>query len=162
MKSSLSIAAALATVAVLVFGTVASAAAERPIKGWYQVGVVPVAQRCGANALTIGFEGSGIVSHLGRITGTGSNCTEFSLTVESVPIYDGLATFVSADGSSITATYAGTQAQPVAGTAATESTFTVLSGTGRFADAQGTWSSTGEIDFILGLFEGTLEGWLSY
>jgi len=55
----------------------------------------------------------GIATHLGRMEGTGANCTSFNLTTEAVPIWDGLATFVAADGSSITMTYEGTQGAPV-------------------------------------------------
>lgn len=162
MVRSLSLATALALVGALSISAIGLAGGQRPISGWYQVGVVPVEQRCGPNALTIGFEGSGVVAHLGRIVGSGSNCTEFGLAFAAVPIYDGLATFVAADGSTITASYEGTQAQPVVGVAAVESTFTVVSGTGRFEDPAGSWSTTGTIDFTTGEFAGTLSGWVSY
>jgi hypothetical protein len=130
--------------------------------GGYTVGVVPVEQRCGPGALTIGFEGVGIATHLGRMEGTGSNCTTFELGTNAVPIWDGFATFVAADGSSISMTYEGAQDAPVDGRAIAASTFTVVSGTGRFAGATGSWTSVGVIDFTTGEFSGSYSGWISY
>jgi hypothetical protein len=149
---------------VLVMATAASVSAgdQRPMKGGYTISVVPVEQRCGPNALTIGFEGVGIATHLGRITGTGSNCTSFNLTTEAVPIWDGLATFVAADGSSITMSYEGAQAAPVNGIATAANIFTVLSGTGRFEGATGSWTSAEVIDFTTGIDRGSFSGWISY
>lgn len=152
---------ALALLAMFIFGGSALAEHQRPMKGWYTVGVVPVEQRC-PNALTIGFEGVGHATHLGRMEGTGTNCTSPDLATQAVPIYDGLATFVAADGSSITATYEGIQHAPVAGVASVVSTFTVIGGTGRFEGATGTWSGSGQINFLTGEFSGDLSGWISY
>jgi len=135
---------------------------QRPMKGHYTISVVPVEQRCGPNALTIGFEGVGIATHLGRMVGTGSNCTSFNLTTEAVPIWDGLATFVAADGSSISLTYEGAQDAPVDGRATAANTFTVISGTGRFAGATGSWTSSEMIDFTTGIDLGAFSGWVSY
>lgn len=139
-----------------------AAAERRPMHGGYTVDVVPVEQRCGPNALTIGFEGVGIATHLGRLEGTGSNCTTFDLASDAVPIWDGRATFVAADGSSIDMTYEGTQSAPMDGSAVATSTFTVISGTGRFEGATGSWTSSGVIDFITGQFGGSFAGWISY
>jgi hypothetical protein len=139
-----------------------AAGEQRPIKGSYTIAVVPVEQRCGPNALTIGFEGVGVATHLGRMEGTGSNCTTFNLTTDAVPIWDGLATFVAADGSSISMTYEGAQDAPVDGQATAANTFTVVSGTGRFADASGSWTSSEVIDFTTGIDQGSFAGWISY
>jgi hypothetical protein len=139
-----------------------AADAPRPMHGEYTVDVVPVEQRCGPNALTIGFEGLGIATHLGRLEGTGSNCTTFDLASDAVPIWDGHATFVAADGSSIDMIYEGAQDAPVDGSAVASSTFTVISGTGRFEGATGSWTSSGVIDFITGQFGGSFAGWISY
>lgn len=139
-----------------------AADAPRPMHGDYTVLVVPVEQRCGPNALTLGFEGMGIATHLGRLEGTGSNCTTFDLASDAVPIWDGRATFVAADGSSISMTYEGAQAAPVNGSAAVSSTFTVISGTGRFEGATGSWTSSGVIDFVTGQFAGSFSGWITY
>ncbi len=153
---------ALGLVLVMAIGASVSAGDQRPMKGRYTIAVVPVEQRCGPNALTIGFEGVGIATHLGRIEGTGSNCTSFNLTTEAVPIWDGLATFVAADGSSITMSYEGAQDTPVAGRATAANTFTVIAGTGRFEGATGSWNSTEVIDFTTGFDLGSFSGWISY
>ncbi|HUG47235.1 MAG TPA: hypothetical protein VMP67_02370 [Candidatus Limnocylindria bacterium] len=154
----------LGAVMLLVAATAASVSAgdQRPMKGRYTIAVVPVEQRCGPNALTIGFEGVGIATHLGRMEGTGSNCTSFNLTTEAVLIWDGLATFVAADGSSITMSYEGTQDAPVNGRATAANTFTVISGTGRFDGATGSWTSAEAIDFTTGIDRGSFSGWISY
>jgi hypothetical protein len=130
--------------------------------GRYTVVNVAVEQRCGPHALTLGFEGVGIATHLGRIEGTGSNCTTFDLASGAAPIWDGLATFVAADGSSISMTYEGAQDAPVDGSASVSSSFTVVSGTGRFEGATGSWTSSGVIDFVTGQLDGSFSGWITY
>jgi hypothetical protein len=139
-----------------------AAGEQRPMHGHYTIAVVPVEQRCGPTALTIGFEGVGLATHLGRMEGTGSNCTSFNLATEAVPIWNGLATFVAADGSSITMTYQGVQDAPVDGRATAASTFKVISGTGRFEGATGSWTSSEVIDFTTGTDRGSFSGWISY
>ncbi len=155
-----SLGAALLLVAALAASV--AAGEQRPMKGGYTIAVVPVEQRCGPNALTIGFEGVGIATHLGRMEGTGSNCTRFTLATEAVPIWNGQATFVAADGSSITMTYEGAQDAPVDGRATAASTFTVISGTGRFEGATGSWTSSEVIDFTTGIDRGSFSGWIDY
>ena len=79
-----------------------------------------------------------------------------------MPIWSGLATFVAADGSSITMSYEGAQDAPVDGRATAASTFTVISGTGRFEGAAGRWMSSEVIDFTTGIDLGSFSGWISY
>ena len=55
-----------------------SAGDQRPIRGQFNGSGVDVGQRC-PDALTIGFTIDGTLSHLGRMTGGGTNCTEFTL-----------------------------------------------------------------------------------
>ncbi|HMG19015.1 MAG TPA: hypothetical protein VK573_09840 [Gemmatimonadales bacterium] len=151
--------------ALLLMSTLAASVAageQLPIHGHYTIAVVPVEQRCGPDALTIGFEGVGLATHLGHMEGTGSNCTTFNLATEAVPIWDGLATFTAADGSSITMTYEGAQDAPVDGRATAGNTFTVVSGTGRFEGAAGRWMSSEVIDFTTGIDLGSFSGWVSY
>ena len=152
----------LAAIATLAVGSTVLAAERRPMTGGFTIGVVPVEQRCGPNALTIGFSGAGLATHLGRMTGTGSNCTEFSLAGSAVGIWDGIATYVAADGSSLTMSYEGSQGAPVAGVAQAMTVNTVESGTGRFAGAEGSWTDTGTIDFSTGVYVGEISGWISY
>ena len=153
---------ALALLAVLTLSASVLAGDQRPMQGHYTIGVAPVEQRCGPNALTIGFEGVGIATHLGRMTGTGSNCTEFTLATESVAIWDGVATYTAADGSSVTVSYEGVQGAPVGGVAVASTTSTVVSGSGRFEGAHGSWTASGTIDFTTGLVSDGFSGWISY
>ena len=162
MRRTLALATAVALIAVLGLASAALGGDRRPMEGHFTVAVVPVAQRCGPNALTIGFEGIGIATHLGRMTGTGSNCTEFSLGTGPVAIWDGTATFVAADGSTVTVGYVGTQAAPTAGVTTAITINTVVSGTGRFAGADGSWTTVGTIDLVNGVFNGQFSGWIGY
>jgi hypothetical protein len=96
------------------------------------------------------------------MTGTGSNCTEFTLATASVAIWDGIATYTAADGSSLTVSYEGVQGAPTGGVAMASTTSTVVSGTGRFEGAHGSWTASGTIDFTTGLVNDTFSGWISY
>ena len=159
---SIAMSIAMALLAALTLSTSVLAGDQRPMEGRYTIGVAPVEQRCGPNALTIGFEGVGIATHFGRMTGTGSNCTEFTLATESVAIWDGLATYTAADGSSVTVSYEGAQGAPAGGVAIASTTSTVVSGTGRFEGAHGSWTASGTIDFTTGLVSDSFSGWISY
>ena len=134
----------------------------RPMNGRFSATVLPVAQRCVTEALTIGFDISGVASHLGRLTGTGSNCTEPTLATSAVAIWDGETTLTAADGSTVTTVSSGTQDAPVEGIAAFAITHTVTGGSGRMAEASGVWSLSGTINFLTGEVRGTVDGWLSY
>lgn len=138
------------------------AAGQRPMTGQFTAQAGPATPRCGPDALTLGFEIRGTASHLGSLTGTGSNCTEFTLATNAVAVWDGLATFVAADGSTLSSTSEGTQDAPVAGRAVFAITHTISGGTGRFAGATGVWLVTGVIDFTTGGVAGQVAGWVSY
>ena len=147
---------------VAIAATPAAAADQRPMSGQFTAQAGPATPRCGPDALTLGFEIKGVASHLGRLTGTGSNCTEFTLATNAVAVWDGLATFVAADGSTLSTTAEGTQGAPISGRAAFDITHTISGGTGRFAGATGIWAVTGIIDFTTGTIDGQVSGWLSY
>ena len=150
---------------IILAATVAATAAatdQRPMAGQFTAIAAPAAPRCGANALTLGFEISGTATHLGALTGSGSNCTEFTLASSAVAVWDGMATFTAADGSTLTSTSEGTQDAPVAGRATFSIDHTIIGGTGRFDGASGEWVVTGVIDFTTGTIEGRVTGWLSY
>jgi hypothetical protein len=151
-------------VALMLAATVAVPAAageQRPIRGEFIAQAGPAVPRCG-DALTLGFDIRGIASHLGRLTGTGSNCTEPSLATSAVAIWDGVATLTAADGSTLTTVSEGLQAAPVAGRATFEITHTITGGTERFVGAAGVWTVRGVIDFTTGVVTGQVAGWLSY
>jgi hypothetical protein len=139
-----------------------AAAEVRPMSGQFTAVGVAVDPRCGPNALTLGFEIQGTATHLGSLTGSGSNCTEFTLATSAVEIWDGVATFTAADGSTITTVSEGEQAAPVAGRAGFLIDHTVIGGTGRFASASGLWIVSGVIDFTNGTLAGQVTGWLYY
>jgi hypothetical protein len=141
-----------------------SAGDQRPIRGQFNGSGVDVSQRC-PDALTIGFTIDGVLSHLGRMTGRGTNCTEFTLGTESVPIWDGIATIRAADGSTLTLAYAGQQDAPANGVAAFTHSDTVVGGTGRFARATGELTVQGLVDFSAFpdvSVSGTVAGWIAY
>jgi hypothetical protein len=148
-------------IAMAASGPVAAGDA-RPMTGRFSATVIPVAQRCGSDALTIGFDISGVASHLGRLAGTGSNCTEPTLATAAVAIWDGEATLAAADGSTITTVANGSQQAPVNGIGTFSIMHTVVGGSGRFAEASGVWSLSGTINFLTGEVDGTVAGWLSY
>src|SRR5688572_24834679 len=77
----------------------AAAGERRPFQGRFTGSGIAVEQRCGPEALTLGFAIHGEMTHVGRVTGGGTNCTEFALGTGAVPIWDGLVTLVAADGS---------------------------------------------------------------
>lgn len=148
----------------LVFAAVlpATASEQRPFSGELTGIGIQAVQRCGPDALTLGHQVTGVATHLGRFTGTGTNCTEFTLATEAVAIWDGIVTVTAADGSTLTMSLEGSQSAPVAGVASYTHTDTVISGTGRFADATGVLVLTGTIDFNTFAITGTVSGWLSY
>lgn len=154
---------ALSLALTLAAAAPASAHQARPMLGELRLNVAPAsAQRCGAGALTLDFGGVGLATHLGRVSGTGSNCTELSLATAAVDIWDGVANYVAPDGSTIQTTYIGTQQAPLAGVAEAVTIHTVTGGTGRFARAAGSWTVSGHVDLANGTFVGDLAGWLSY
>ncbi len=160
----LNLAGPLGLMLTLALALPASAAAERPFGAEFTGAAAPAAPRCGEGALTLGFVISGVASHLGRFTGSGTNCTEPTLGTSAVGIWDGIVVLEAADGSTLTLTYDGMQAAPVAGAAGYTHSDTVVSGTGRFADATGELTVTGSVDFAgpQVTITGTVSGWLDY
>jgi hypothetical protein len=141
-----------------------SADDQLPVRGQFTGAGVNVDQRC-AGELTIGFAIDGVLSHLGRMTGGGTNCTEFTLGMQSVPIWDGIAIVTAADGSTLTLAYEGQQGAPVNGVAPFSHSDTVVAGTGRFTGATGQLTVEGLIDFSRFpevAVTGTVSGWISY
>ena len=151
--------------ALLLAGTMAlpvAASEQRPMKGSFSGAPAGTEQRCGPNALTIAFTISGVATHLGKFTGTGSNCTEPDFFADEAAIWDGITVIEAADGSTLTLDATGLQQAPVNGVALYSHIDNVLSGTGRFANAAGVLTISGSIDFTTGAVSGTVEGWLSY
>jgi len=138
-----------------------SASQQRPMEGTFTGAPALAEQRC-PDALTIGHEVAGTATHLGRFTGRGTNCTEFTFATESVAIWDGIVVIEAADGSTLLLTAEGRQEAPVDGVATYAHVDTVVGGTGRFADAEGVITVSGSIDFATFEITGSVSGWLSY
>jgi hypothetical protein len=158
------ITASIALALILGSALIAPAAAgeQRPFQGRFTGSGIAVAQRCGPAALTLGFAIQGEMTHLGRVTGGGTNCTEFALGTSAVPIWDGLVTLVAADGSTLLTTYEGGQGAPSAGFATFAHDHVIIGGTGRFAGASGELSVRGLFDLANFTVSGTASGWISY
>jgi hypothetical protein len=133
----------------------------RPVTGTFTGAGIQVAQTC-SGALTLGFAIEGVLGHLGRIAGVGTNCTEFTLGFEAVDIWDGSITLTAADGSTLTTSYAGGQGEPSNGIATFWHSHDVIDGTGRFAGAAGELEVIGVIDFGTLIVSGTVSGWIAY
>ena len=160
--------ALLVTAALAAFGLGAQTATagesvSRPFTATVEHFSVSLAaeQRCGGD-LTLALTLTGTATHLGRFSAAGTHCTEPTLTVAAVPVYDGLATFTAADGSTLTVMYEGSQDMPASGVAVVRVEVEVLSGSGRFVGAAGEWTGSGSIDFATFSGEAVLSGWLSY
>ena len=106
------------SIGFVVLGTVVVLAAVRTYEKWWRYFRLP--------DFVALVKGTGIATHLGRFTGGGTNCTSFDLATTTVPIADGVATFVAADGSTIRTHYEGIQHAPVAGIATIEATHTAI------------------------------------
>jgi hypothetical protein len=158
----LTLAVGLALTLVMAVALPASAGDQRPFKSRYSGHGVAAEQRCGPNALTLGFAVTGVATHVGRYTVIGTNCTEFGLATEAVDIWDSIFVVEAADGSTLTFSGEGSQSAPVNGVAWSTQTITVVSGSGRFADAAGVLALSGPIDFSDLSISGTVSGWLSY
>jgi hypothetical protein len=139
----------------------ATAATERPFRGSFLGDAAFAQPRCGSD-VTLGFTAVGAATHLGRMEGQASNCTDASFPVASVDVRDGIVTFVAADGSTVTAEYEGVQQAPVNGVAAYSLTMTVVGGTGRFEGASGSWASSGLLNFNELTITGAFDGWIGY
>jgi hypothetical protein len=145
----------VAIVALLLVGTGAlaesSTAAEspkvaRPFLALLNGFAAPTAApRC--DALALALSASGFATQMGAITVAGTHCTEPTLTQQAVPFWSGLATFTASDGSSIEVSYRGHQDAPAAGKARFGVVAQVVSGTGRFDGATGSFAGAGVIDF---------------
>ena len=138
-----------------------TASQQRPMEGTFTGAPALAEQRC-PDALTIGHEVSGTATHLGKFTGSGTNCTEFTFATESVAIWDGIVVIEAADGSTLLLTAEGRQEAPVNGVATYAHVDTIVGGTGRFADAAGVITVSGSIDFATFQITGSISGWLSY
>ena len=121
------------------------------------------AERCDAQDLfTLTFELEGHASHVGRFTGSGSNCTPFPLP-GPVAFGDGIFLITAANGDELFGSYEGVQSSIDAAARATFAAVQrITGGTGRFTNASGLAEEDGIIDFSSGATSARLEGWIIY
>ena len=153
---------AIAAIGVVGVYALASASGQRPMNGRLELSGGPTGAACDANSIRIDLSGTGTLAHLGQAEVTASNCTGGDLEAGEADITGGNATYVAADGSTITASYSGHQEAPQGSVAEYTTTHTITGGTGRFANATGTWTVAGTVDLSVGLLLGEVSGWLSY
>jgi len=123
------------------------------------VGVQPTFE-CAPGLVATGAEGTGRLSHLGRVEISGGQCNNFA----TLELTDGFGTYVAANGDSIEVEYTGQASlSPVGfdGKGSAE----IVGGTGRFEAASGAF----DFDFTTYLFpDGSTrtladgDGWISY
>ena len=165
-----SIAVVLAIVALLVAAVPAAFAAsskERPLKEnlvGHATGIVYAEDfengdtfdgRCSQPSQWISTsEGTGKVSHLGRVSWTTEHCFQLFLGTFG----DAVVVITSANGDQLYGTYDGVMT--------TDTTFAedmiITGGTGRFDGASGVVGETGWFDPSTGYMEVTGDGWISY
>lgn len=155
---------ALAVVAVVGVYAFTTAAGQRAMTGQIELVGGPTGEDCDAQSFVIVLEGTGTLAHMGRVDISARNCNDGDLNVEDSQILDGNSTFTAADGSTVSATYEGDQQQPDSGSTIAPFTtvHTVTGGTGRFANARGSWTIAGTVDLSTGQLLGEVSGWLSY
>jgi len=161
IPAALMIGAILAAVGVY---ALVQAAAQRPMTGTILLWGGPNGTTCDATTNQIDLAGTGTLAHLGAVEVTSRNCSGADVYSTTVEITAGAATFKAADGSTVTSTFIGRQQPPAAGRhiSAYTTTHTITGGTGRFANAAGTWTIAGTVDLSIGRLVGDVTGWLSY
>jgi hypothetical protein len=142
------LAVSLASVAV------SAAAAERPFKG--TVNAVETGTIVGPTRFLV-RDGGGTATHLGKYT------EHITMQINLPTRHSmGAATFTAANGDTLTATVDG-QATPASpGVLSIVEVYTVTGGTGRFADATGTFTMESTVNQATGLSSGTFSGAIDY
>ncbi len=102
------------------------------------------------------FEGSGRLSHLGRVEVSGGACNDFV----NLEIVGGFGTYVAANGDSIDVEFSGTASFIPPATFVGEGSGAIVGGTGRFESVTGAFDFTsetiGEQTSLVG------QGWIAY
>lgn len=102
------------------------------------------------------LETSGVASQLGRFTLEAPHIVNQAALTAT-----GTYLFTAADGSTLTASLAGSATMVAPGVLSIEETGTITGGTGRFAGATGTFSTDRTFFPATGETYGTFEGWIS-
>ena len=153
---------ALAALAVAAIYAFAAAAQPRPVTGKISLNVAPNGETCGTNSFVIELEGQGTLAQLGRVNILASNCARWlgEPLASTAEIVDGVASYTTADGATLSVTYDGSQTVPVDGVFHVVVSQEVTAGTGRLAGATGGWTIEGTVDLNTGILVGDVTGWL--
>ena len=130
--------------------TVSAVAAETPFKGTVhavETGPVVFPTRF------VDRQGTGTATHLGRYT-------EHVLVQVNIPTMTstGTATFTAANGDTLFASVAGQATRTSPTTLSIVEVYTITGGTGRFADATGSFTLDSTVDQVTGVSSGTFSG----
>lgn len=152
--------------ALVVLGMLAAAApaaAAEPIERPFQeeltghlvdLHMPPDEGQCSAPSLWVSTtEGTGVISHLGRVTWMERHCFKTDGTFGDVELV-----ITAANGDQVFGTFAGGMTGPTT----FAETLTITGGTGRFTDASGTVDETGRFDPDTGYMEITGSGFIVY
>ena len=129
---------------------VSAVAAQTPFKGTVtavETGMIVFPTRF------LDREGTGTATYLGRYT-------EHVTMVINIPTLSstGVATFTAANGDDLLATVAGQATRTSPTTLSIVEVYTITGGTGRFADATGSFTLRSTVDQITGVSTGTFSG----
>jgi hypothetical protein len=141
----------VAAFAVSLASVASAVAAETPFKGKVNavetVAVAPL-------TLSVTRDGTGTATYLGKFT------EHITLQVNIPTAHaTGVATFTAANGDTLTATVDGQATPtPTPGVVSIVEVYTITGGTGRFADATGTFTARITLDRSTGVSSGTFSG----
>ena len=146
--------ALVATTALLASAAVSATAAETPFKG--TVSAVETGTTVGPTRFLV-RDGGGTATHLGKYT------EHITMQINLPTRHSmGAATFTAANGDTLTATVEG-QATPTSpGELSIVEVYTITGGTGRFADATGSFTLDSTVDQVTGVSSGRLSGAIDY
>ena len=144
----------VAAIAVSLASIAVAVAAETPFKG--RVNAVETGT-VAFPTLFLDREGTGTATYLGRYT-------EHVTMVIDIPTLSstGAATFTAANGDTLLATVAGQAIRTSPTTLSIVEVYTITGGTGRFADATGSFTLKSTLDQTTGASSGTLSGGIDH
>ncbi len=117
--------------------TASGAEVHRPLRVSLDFDAVAPTFECAPGLVPSGAEGTGHLSHLGRVEISGGQCNDFA----TLKLTDGFGTYVAANGDSIDVEYTG-QAYPSPVGFDGEGSADIVGGTGRFEAAFGQFDFT--------------------
>jgi hypothetical protein len=149
---------ALAFVALSPAAAPAATGHQVPFKGsWHSVETSTVNFPNGIPTSTVVLEGTGNATHLGRFT------VEADLVINLLTGFGtGTEVFTAANGDTVNATGFGqAQLPPAQGFVTIVETLTITGGTGRFANATGSYTLTRLLNISTGVSTGSFDGTIS-